>query len=53
MRVFLVKNFLDFIETAKDQNVKNLLRLLCQLYALYDIHVKSGDFVQVHLQSKT
>lgn len=38
---------MDTIETAKDPDVKKLLYTLCQLYALYGIHVKYGSFAQV------
>lgn len=42
-----MKTFVEYIEMAQDANVNKLMRTMCQFYALYGIHLKSGVFSEV------
>ena len=43
----MVLVFESIVESVEDDGVKEVLKQLCQLFALFGIHENSGDFIQV------
>ncbi len=44
---FVVQQFVKHVQREKDAALRTVLTRLCQLHALYRIHVNSGEFVKV------
>ena len=44
---YMVLVFESIVENTEDDGVKEVLRQLCQLFAVFGIHENSGDFIQV------
>ena len=46
--MFVLKTFVDTVERqGLDRDVRDVLRALCQLFAVYGVHTQLGEFLEV------